>query len=91
MFTFAEVCLVIALADASSLGVADTMLSTIESNEVVRLSAPAIRGASSDIALHDSLVDTDPMFLEWDSVQRTRSGQAWSCFAAGVDTLPVAS
>lgn len=87
MFTFAEVCLVIALADSSALGMADTMLAEIENH--VEIAVSMRHTDSADIAMHDTIVDSDPMWLEWDSVQRTRDGRPWACYAEGVDSLPV--
>lgn len=89
MFTFAEVCLVIAVADMSSIGFADAMLAHIEGNEVTRVVAPGARTAvDADIELHDCMVDSDPLFLAWDSIQRTREGQTWVVFVEGVDSMP---
>ncbi len=87
--TFADVVLILSFADASALSVADAFLAHLESNAVETIPAPKARCASlADVELHDHMVDNDPLFLEWDSVERQRRGQAWACFASGVDTIP---
>lgn len=85
--TFADVLTILMFADAPALSVADEFLAQLESNEVQSIKAPRSRGASDDVSLHDALIDADPMFLEWDSVERQRKGQT-SSWAKGVDSLP---
>jgi hypothetical protein len=88
--TFSDVVLVLSFADTSSLSLADSFLTQLESNEVETVKVTMRRTDSADVALHDYLIDFDPMSLEWCSVERQRKGRACT-WVKGVDALPEVS